>query len=346
MEPGPPQNPEDPSFPKEPASDAPEDPGGPPSEPAVAGESDLDPQAEAEEPSLPPAASPPVQEAPEMAPPSYGPAQAQYPPARSMSTLSEPQSNYPRFYPTSEGPVPPGPPTVRFGAIGDAWNLIQQDFGVYSIASLILVVLSILGYYALEIPLERFLPVNYHNMWIPYDLANPAFWGWWLVIFVASRIIPFFLGAGYFSLCIKRLRGERISVWQVFSGFKPFFGMLVAGIITLTLEAGGCLLFLLPGMFIVGVLAFVPQIMMDQKTGPAEAMRMSFMALKRDWALMWLLAYVVSIIAFAGTLACGVGVVFTAPLYYMVLAIHYHAYFPAQGGPQRVPVINAAPQLA
>src|SRR5947209_3532891 len=39
-------------------------------------------------------------------------------------------TNYPRYYPTNGGPVPPGPPVIRFGAIGDAWNLIQEDFGI------------------------------------------------------------------------------------------------------------------------------------------------------------------------------------------------------------------------
>jgi hypothetical protein len=256
------------------------------------------------------------------------------------------QSNYPRYYPTTEGPVPPGPPNIRFSAISQAWELIQQDFGVYAVASLILVVLSVVSYYAVQIPLEAYLPMNGKSVWLPYDFSNPAFWGWGLVQFVASRIISFYLGAGYFSLCIKRLRGEKISVLDVFGGFKPVIGMLAAGILVLTLEAGGCLLLLVPGMFAVGVLAFVPQIMMDQRTGPVEAIRMSYFALKRDWAMMWVLAFVMTTIAFSGVLACGAGVVFTAPLYYFVLAIHYHAYFPAQGGPQTYSVTDATPQMA
>ncbi len=256
------------------------------------------------------------------------------------------ESNYPRFQPSNEGPIPPGPPTIQFAAIRQAWELIQQDFGVYAVASLILVVLSVVSYYAVQIPMEALLPMNGKSIWIPYDFSSPGFWGWGLAQFVSSRVISFYLGAGYFSLCIKRLRGEKLSVWQVFAGFKPFFAMFAAAILVLTLEAGGCLFLIVPGMLAVGLLAFVPQIMMDQHTGPVEAIRMSFFALKRDWAPMWLLAFVMTAIAFAGVLACGVGVVFTAPLYYFVLAIHYHAYFPAQGGLHAFRVTEVTPQMA
>lgn len=281
---------------------------------------------------------------PEPVPPATG--HPLYPKGGYTPLGSSEESNYPRYQPNAEGPIPPGPPTIQFAAIRQAWDLIQQDFGIYAIASLFLVVLSVLSFYAIQIPLEGRLPVAYKSIWLPYDFSNPAFWGWGLIQFVASRLVSFYLGAGYFSLCIKRLRGEKISVWQVFGGFKPFFGMLAAGILVLTLEAGGCLMLLVPGMFAVGVLAFVPQVMMDQGAGPAEAIRMSFYALRRDWAPMWLLAFFMTVIAFSGVLACGAGVVFTTPLYYFVLAIHYHAYFPAQGGPLSVPITNAAPQLA
>lgn len=305
---------------------------------------------EPEPPQERPAQNPDGENAPVLVPPVLEPSQevyggyTRYPPTGSPPLSAE--SNYPRFYPTDEGPIPPGPPTIRFAAIGEAWNLIQQDFGIYAVASLIMVVLSVVSYYAVQIPLESKLPLSYNSTWLPYDFSNPKFWGWGLFQYVASRIVAFYLGAGYFSLCLKRLRGEKISVWHVFGGFRPFFGMLAAAIIVQTLEAAGCLLFLFPGMFAVGVLAFVPQIMMDQRTGPFEAIRMSFFALKRDWALMWLLAFVMSVIAFAGALACGAGVVFTAPLYFFVLAIHYHAYFPAQGGPQPIRFPAVVPQPA
>jgi uncharacterized membrane protein len=226
---------------------------------------------------------------------------------------------------------------VRFAAIGEAFELIRQDLGTYVLAVFLTGLLGYLSQLALQLPLQLLAIGPRGN--IDEILFNPAFWVLWLLLILVPNTIYFVLGAGFSSMCMRRLRGQPVSIANLFDGFKHFFSLGAAGILTVLLKGSGFLLFIVPGIFAVGVLAFVPMVMMDQRCGALEGIRISYTALRRDWFMMAVLACVCYILAMAGMCLCLVGVIFTAPIYYFTLAIHYHAYFPPQGGPQPEPMM-------
>lgn len=296
-------------------------------------------------PEVPAAAEPASQGSAENLPPS-GAATFGNPYQRDYTQPPLGYANYPRYLPANKGPVPPGPPVVRFAAIGEAWELIRQDYATFILA---IVVMGAVGYgigAIIQAPLQ-FMMMGQTPQNILWPFPNTInFWATYTVVVSLSQIVQYVLGAGYFSICIKRLRGEPVAITNLFDGLKLIGPLAAAGIVTFWPVFLGSLLLVVPGVFAAGAFAFVPQLIIDQKARPMEAIALSFQAVKKDVFMMGMLVFVAYILSFMGGFACCIGVVFTAPLYYMILALHYHAYFPPQGGPEQVPVMPAAPQYS
>lgn len=258
-------------------------------------------------------------------------------------------ANYPRYFPGNKGPVPPAPAIVRFAAIGEAWELIRQDMSTYVLG---LLVMGVVGYAimaVIQMPMQ-FMLMNPANMsggpfggLLP---SSPGFWALYALSVCVSQIVGYVLGAGFFSLCLKRLRGQPIGVANIFDGFKFIGPLAVAGLCSFVIMTVATFLLLIPAIFVAGAFAFVPLIIVDQNAGPIEAMALSLTAAKKDLFMMGVLAFVCYVLACLGGIACCIGALFTAPIYYMTLALHYHAYFPPQGGPENLPEMQIAPQYS
>ena len=248
-------------------------------------------------------------------------------------------SNYPRF---EEGPrpVPPGPPQVRFETIAEAWALMREDLGTWVVAALIVGVLSLGISY----------PVNFlSNFLLVGNIQGPAFGDvkfWPILTFQSlfSQGISMCFTAGMLAFCLKRLRGEPLSYSNLFIGFPRFLTYLGAGVLYSIITFVGALFCIIPGLYLVGALAFTPLIILDQKAGAIEALQISYATLSRSGFAMFALPFVCSLLMLLGLFACCVGILFTAPIYFIVIAMHYHAFFPPQGGPEVVP--TTAPQYS
>src|SRR5689334_13333243 len=89
------------------------------------------------------------------------PMEGQQPPQMSAPPGAGPDpqnyANYPRYFQQGSGPIPPGPASVRFAAIGEAWELIKKDMSPYILAMLILLVSSIAINFAISFPVQLLL---------------------------------------------------------------------------------------------------------------------------------------------------------------------------------------------
>jgi hypothetical protein len=258
-------------------------------------------------------------------------------------------THYPRYSFSGYGKVPPGPAVVRFAAIGEAWELIRQDLGTYVGATLIMggigYLLSWIAQMVTQLYFSSYIVVT--PMMTPEEIFfNPALWMISSVSTIVFELVLYILGAGYFSMCLRRLRGEPFSVGNLFDGFKFFGRLLAAAIVTTLIRNIAIFLLVIPGIFAAGALAFVPLIILDQRAGAFESILLSYQAAKKDMFMMGLLCLVVAVIAWIGCCGACVLLLFSTPIYFMVIAMHYHAYFPPQQWPQEISPLQVAPQYS
>lgn len=141
---------------------------------------------------------------------------------------------------------------------------------------------------------------------------------------------PFFL-AGLHKTAFKQLRGEPISVGDVFSGGDIFPQALGAIIAMAFFTMLGALLCFFPAYVVSGLLFFTLPLIVERRLSIGEALSASFNATKGNWFMFTLFALVVGILAGLGGIACYIGALATLPLQFTISAIAYRDIFGVAG---------------
>jgi hypothetical protein len=169
---------------------------------------------------------------------------------------------------------------------------------------------------------------------------------------------------GLWHFYIRRTRGEEATVGDAFSGFGPRFLPLMLTTIVSGILAGFCLV---PGiavfaagvlmmggfrggpphlgvpvsvggglLFVAGIVGavylstvwfYALALVADKGLNFWAAMQLSRRVVGKHWWMNFLLIFVSGLVAAAGLLACGVGVLVTGPLYLAILTQHYQKVF-------------------
>ena len=98
------------------------------------------------------------------------------------------------------------------------------------------------------------------------------------------------LMGGLYLACIRRLRGEAVSVSGVFDGFKLcFVQLMLAGALTKLLEQIGFALCVLPGIYLLVAWSFALPLVADIRLEFGSAMELSRKVVSRVWFQVFLL---------------------------------------------------------
>lgn len=89
----------------------------------------------------------------------------------------------------------------------------------------------------------------------------------------------------------------------------------------------GALFCYLPGIIAAGLLMFVYPIIVDQRVGAIEAMRLSWNALKPDLWTATGYYFVLALLASLGSYLCGIGMFATFPLLFLGTTLVYRDFF-------------------
>ena len=152
----------------------------------------------------------------------------------------------------------------------------------------------------------------------------PAVFLTWLLKLVAfipiiGSILHLLFGGvimgGLYLACLRRMRGEQVSVGAVFDGFKLcFVQLMLAGAISSLLMQIGLICCLLPGLYLFVAWVFVPALVADKRMEFWSAMELSRKIATRVWFPVFLLLTLVFLpvvaLSFAGifkVVAFGVG---------------------------------------
>lgn len=171
----------------------------------------------------------------------------------------------------------------------------------------------------------------------PAVLVGAAVLVWTIVIgltfvprvgWAAGLLFNSALLGGLYSVNIRCIRGESVTVAGAFAGFRAAFGpLLVAGLLSGALTALGLLLLVLPGLYLAVGYIFVLPLVIDKRMDVWTAMEVSRRVVHRQWWTTFALALVATLIVLAGTLAFGVGALIAVPVATAALMYAYEDLF-------------------
>jgi hypothetical protein len=231
-------------------------------------------------------------------------------------------SNYPR---ASQSPDPYGrPPGIYFDTIGMAWNLVQANLGTWVlsvlVAGIIMITISVGFSFGANLLLYGGLFYQGPPSITPYITGQ-------LVSLVPNLIVGIFTSS-LFYMGVKTARGEQIGVGDIFCGFSCFLPLMIAVFLQQLIVMVGLCLLVIPGIFLIGALAFVPLLVIDRNMNPIEAITESYNVLRQHAWSMFALLFVGALIYFLGACLCGVGALFTHPIYLVIVGLTYNTFYP------------------
>jgi hypothetical protein len=223
-------------------------------------------------------------------------------------------------------------PGVRWEWISEAWNLFTKQWSVWVLMILVTVLVMAVIYVPLySIAVFSMMPsvsedgvVSTGSGALPL-LILPVAYG-------ALACAASWLAGGLYGAAFKQLRGEQISVGDLFSGGRYFTRMIVASILIGILFGIGSIFCLIPGLIVAGLAFLTAPMIVEGGKGAIDAIKASIEVTKKDWIMFTIFALALGFIAGSGSIACGVGVLATYPLLFLGQAVAYRDLVGIPGG--------------
>lgn len=229
--------------------------------------------------------------------------------ARSKKTNMENPAN------AYNSPLSPRRPEISFDSISQAWKFLQPNLGPW-IGAMLSYVLIVGGLEVVQGVVAPDNPNGTPNLTLTY----------WVMTFAGFVVGQFFIG-GLVRMAIDTVRTGRTQFGLIFSAFDVLPALIGAGILTAIGAVFGLLLCILPGLLLLGLFLFVTPLIVDQRRGALDAIGTSFNVLKPQMWMALLYFIVIGLLALSGALACGVGILVTAPLAILATAVTYRDFF-------------------
>lgn len=219
------------------------------------------------------------------------------------------------------------PPYVRWEWIGEGWQMFAEKWQVWVLQMLVvglIFAVPVLPFYIMMF----FQEVGATPDQPPQISPVFVFLGIGIALFAVLGGAFFF--SGFYKTAFKQLRGEQITVGDLFSGGDVFVRVIGAFIAIAFFTLLGALLCFLPAFVVGGLLFFTLPLVVERNLSIGEALSASYEAAKANWLMFTLFAFVVSLLASLGQFACYVGMLVTYPLQFTITAIAYRDVFGVQ----------------
>ena len=218
---------------------------------------------------------------------------------------------------------------VNFDNIGKAFNLVKEQLGVWIPTMLVYVlVVGVISTVSNLILQAIGLGAGSRGGNTPPTGLVVA--GSFLNFGINLVAGAFFQG-GLYRMALKQVRGEAISISDLFSSGDVVAGLAVGQLLIALMLYAGVLALCIGAFIVAGLTMFVLPLIVDQRLGAVEAIGTSFNTLKSDLVNATGFYFVSSLAAGLGILACGIGVLFTAPILPLAVALTYQDFFGAGG---------------
>lgn len=204
--------------------------------------------------------------------------------------------------PESWSGPPQGPPGLDVGAaVSYAWNKFQQYAGPLVAIAVIIAVVNLAGF------LTRFV-VDSQVVAVLLQV----------VLFVVGQILTI----GVINAALMVTRGETPDIGRVFDTTRlgPF---IVASVLYGLAVIVGLILCILPGIAAALLFSFYGFYILDRDLGPTDALAASWNLVTSNFGSILLLVIVAFAINLVGALLCGIGLIVTEPICWIMLAYGY-----------------------
>jgi len=187
---------------------------------------------------------------------------------------------------------------LRIGTcIGRGWRLVMNNFWLLVGASFV----------AMAIMTTNFIP--YIGPLISLIVSGPVI-------------------GGVFLLYLKKVRGEPAMIGDMFSGFGPDFGMLLAGyLVSVLLILAGLIFLIIPGIYFMVSYTFALPLIIDKKMDFWQAMELSRKMVGRHWWKVFGLIIVLLLLGLAGLMVFLVGFFVAGAIAQAAIAYAYEDTF-------------------
>ena len=220
------------------------------------------------------------------------------------------------------------PPNVRWEWIGEGWQMFTEQWKVWVLQMLavgLIFAVPVVPFYVMIFAMQAGAAQGQPPELPPLFL--PLAFGIGLLGILGGA----FFFSGFYRTAFKQLRGEPISVSDLFSGgdiFLRVLGTIIAiGLLTML----GALFCILPAYIVGGLLFFTLPLVIERDLNIGEALSASYEAAKTNWFMFAVFAFVVSLLASLGAFACYVGMLVTYPLQITITSIAYRDMFGMTG---------------
>ncbi|MDR3623091.1 MAG: hypothetical protein P4L85_27305 [Paludisphaera borealis] len=213
--------------------------------------------------------------------------------------------------------APTARPTVRFQVLGDAWNLYRMEWLTWSLSTLAAIAAAGAGELILRI------------VWLA---ARSSYFGWFLghgspddsFLFWLARIsMAGLLAGGAVRMALGQIRGRRPRVMDLFEVPDNWFDLALGSVLMAVLVSFGLAVLVIPGLIAAGLLMLTFPLIVDAELPATGAMIKSYHTLKAEWLPITIFHLFLAAAAGCGVFFLGVGVLVTAPLYVLSLALFY-----------------------
>ena len=186
----------------------------------------------------------------------------------------------------SAGPVWTPQPGIRSQTgrwIGEGWEMVKDDLGVYVALALVTLLLGAM---------------------VPFIIQGP-------------------LTAGFFIFCMKKTLNRHAEFADLFTGFNFFVPALVASLAIALFVSIGTLFCIIPGIVIAASCKFTYLFIVDKRMDFWPAMQASHAVVKNDYFGFTMFLVAMTLLNVLGVVCCLVGVLVTIPISVAAITVAY-----------------------
>jgi len=223
----------------------------------------------------------------------------------------------------------PGEHTVEWGKwIGEGFQMFIDDWAGWLIRMLVLLLI-------IAIPAIPIYGIFIAGQFIAATGEEPNLppFVWILTPFLVLLIMlaTALAYAGAYRAAFRQLKGENTSIGQMFSSGNTVLRVIGTVLLISIVVMVGLVFCIVPGYIALGRLHYAVPLVVERDLGIMDALRTSWAATRRHWVQFTLFSIVVQLIGQLGSALCGVGLLFTFPLFFTITVISYRDIFGVGG---------------
>ncbi len=157
-------------------------------------------------------------------------------------------------------------------------------------------------------------------------LGGVMFLGFFVLMFL-SMMAQAPLWAGLEMIGVRRSVDLPISFRYVFEYFKQFLPLALTVLIVMSFVMIGFVLLIIPGMYVAVASFMAMQLVADKKMGAWSAFKASVRAITHKWFQVFLLFVILFGLVFVSMIPCGIGLIWTWPLFINTKGVLYRNIF-------------------